>query len=152
MQLERLLVEEFALLSNNAVRIERAATALLSKWGSGISALATSLGTAKSKLNLLSVGVVARGALPSDFGGLDACAASRSDYSWHDDQFSNHVTGQFSKVLWVLITVDLHLPVRYLASGRLGLGNGVIVVVVYLLGGGLENGNHCLGVVAHHLG
>ena len=96
LQLESLLVEEFALLGNDAVRVERAATALLSKWGSGVGALTTRLGTAKSKLDLLSVGVVARGALPSDFGGLDACAASRRDYAWHDDQFSNHVTGQFS--------------------------------------------------------
>ena len=76
LQLERLLIKEFALLSNDAVGVEGAATALLGKWGSGVGALTTSLGTAKSKLDLLSVGVVARGALPSDFSGLDACAAS----------------------------------------------------------------------------
>ena len=70
------MIKEFALLSNDAVGVEGAATALLGKWGSGVGALTTSLGTAKSKLDLLSVGVVARGALPSDFSGLDACAAS----------------------------------------------------------------------------
>ena len=76
MQLERLLVEEFAFLGDDAVRVEWTSTALLSKWGSGVGALTASLGTAESKLDLLSVGVVARGALPSDFSGLDACAAS----------------------------------------------------------------------------
>lgn len=152
LQLERLLVEEFAFLGDDAVRVEWTATALLSKWGSGVGALTSSLGTAKSKLDLLSVGVVARGALPSDLSGFDARAASRCDYAWHDDHFSDHVAGQFSEVLRVLITVDLHLPVRNFTSGRLRLGNGVIVVVIYLLGGRLENGNHCLRVVAHHLG
>ena len=35
---------------------------------------------------------------------------------------------------------------------RFGLGNCVIVVVIYFLGGGLKNRNHCLRIVAHHLG
>ena len=76
--------------------------------------------------------MVTRGTLPSDRSRLDSCTTRRCDDTRDTDKLADHVAGQVSEIAWILVTVDLHLPVRdWVVSIA---DRFVIIVVVNFLG------------------
>ena len=114
----------------------------------GIRALSASLCATKAILKILAVCVVAGRALPSDLGGLDGRATGRGDNTWHADELANKLGLQVSEDAWVLVRVDLNLPVGHgitcTARDRL-----MVIVLVDFLCSCFQDGNQGLRVVPH---
>ena len=121
---------------------------MIAKRSCGIRALSASLCTTKTILEILAVCVVAGRALPSDLGGFDRRATCRGDNTWHADELANKLGLQVSEDAWVLIRVDLNLPVGHgvtcTARDRL-----MVIVLVDFLCSCFQDGNYGLRVVPH---